>query len=916
MGQIIGVAAKPKRCNLNKLSQLGTPAAGEYILVSSDNSMNAAGQGNFDCYIEGDGSKAATELPLQYIEKDAREIKEAIVDYFIICRKENFSGWGYGGYSTGTTDYPLTAGVTYELIWDNSATIYFRWWDENNTQNTPLNNRAVTGPFIYEFTPEVNVVKWNVSSSVTNTFTIRVKNLNRNVLLKDDIVNDLTSGGEDVPLSAEQGKVLNDRSVAVLNSYSIPLSRGAIYGNNGNIATKNIYTHAKAAFVNSGFSTLRIKNGYQYKLYTSDKAVHGANNTLSLIVSSFTSEPYINTSTAKYFWIDVQKTDGSKFNTDEFFDVVSLEYADSLYNFKTINDVSEYFKFGTQYAIDFNTVDGYGWDDNGDTISSSSYYRTDYIDVSELDAIKMHVATTNESNSNGDDSRVVAKWFDTEYNAVGVSKCNGLRSENTIIIGVPKHASYVSIYHTAYNIGKEKLFALKHEKSVADACYYNSGRMPIGGMSKVSLIIVYGQSLSTGSDATAITLKQNYSALKMLNGYTPASLGSLAFVPMAAANTTTSEMPAYGLGEMFVEAIQKENGISVFANEWERHYIVLASCGAGQTNITQLKDGTFYNNIETAITNTKNLCDEFGFTMDVPAWVWMQGEQDMKAQPNNGVAAISTPDEYKTALLALHEKICASITTITGSTKRPKCAIYQPASQCLYTQTYNFANSYLAFNNAYVDLLKDNDEFLAVAPVYIFDGSDPDHVPSGGNKYGGFIHLDARSYKTLGAYAGYSIKKALIDGVKVKGVIPIDITVDGTTISIKYNVPCPPLKFDTEWVKEPPLTNGVHNYGFNVVKSDDTELITNVSVFDDTVTIECSESPIGAKLRYGLNGDRIHMQNSEYWGIDGRIHGGRGNLRDSQGDYVQKEIRELGQTMRLDNWAYCFEELLTEPTGE
>lgn len=58
------------------------------------------------------------------------------------------------------------------------------------------------------------------------------------------------------------------------------------------------------------------------------------------------------------------------------------------------------------------------------------------------------------------------------------------------------------------------------------------------------------------------------------------------------------------------------------------------------------------------------------------------------------------------------------------------------------------------------------------------------------------------------------------------------------------------------------------------------------------------------------------MQSSEYWGIDGRIHGGRGNLRDSQGDYVQKEIRELGQTMRLDNWAYCFEELLTEPEEE
>lgn len=65
MGQIIGGAAKPKRCNKNQLSQLGTPAAGEHILVSSDNSMNAAGQGNFDCYIEGDNVHLATELPLK-----------------------------------------------------------------------------------------------------------------------------------------------------------------------------------------------------------------------------------------------------------------------------------------------------------------------------------------------------------------------------------------------------------------------------------------------------------------------------------------------------------------------------------------------------------------------------------------------------------------------------------------------------------------------------------------------------------------------------------------------------------------------------------------------------------------------------------------------------------------------------------
>lgn len=78
MGQIIGSAAKPKRCNLQSLSSFGTPAAGEYILVSSDNSMNAAGQGNFDCYIEGDGQTAATALPLREIVDGFSAVKDAL----------------------------------------------------------------------------------------------------------------------------------------------------------------------------------------------------------------------------------------------------------------------------------------------------------------------------------------------------------------------------------------------------------------------------------------------------------------------------------------------------------------------------------------------------------------------------------------------------------------------------------------------------------------------------------------------------------------------------------------------------------------------------------------------------------------------------------------------------------------------
>lgn len=92
MGQIIGSAAKPERCNISKLSQLGIPAAGEHILVSSDNSMNAAGQGNFDSYIVGDGTTAATALELHDINEV--KISDATYDY------SYFNLTGY--YANGT----------------------------------------------------------------------------------------------------------------------------------------------------------------------------------------------------------------------------------------------------------------------------------------------------------------------------------------------------------------------------------------------------------------------------------------------------------------------------------------------------------------------------------------------------------------------------------------------------------------------------------------------------------------------------------------------------------------------------------------------------------------------------------------------------------------------------------------------
>lgn len=129
MGQIVSDKAKPKRCNANQLSQVPTPAAGEHILVSSNNSMNAAGQGNFDCYIVGDGTTRASSLPLITIEGDkAYQIISDIVDVIPNSNLINPSKVQYGksaqGNGTATnSSYNTTDFIDVHSLLDSPFTL-------------------------------------------------------------------------------------------------------------------------------------------------------------------------------------------------------------------------------------------------------------------------------------------------------------------------------------------------------------------------------------------------------------------------------------------------------------------------------------------------------------------------------------------------------------------------------------------------------------------------------------------------------------------------------------------------------------------------------------------------------------------------------------------------------------------------
>lgn len=166
MGQVISKAAKPKRCNLNKLLQLGTPAAGEYILVSSDNSMNATGQGNFDCYIVGDGTTPTTLLELKHINaadalmlskffsikvttginmvNPAKYINEAYINSSGV--EVSYPTWSHTPY------IPVEAGVEYYTVGVNNNGVitpmrFVNWYDANKNPISQVGNQYyVTAP--------------------------------------------------------------------------------------------------------------------------------------------------------------------------------------------------------------------------------------------------------------------------------------------------------------------------------------------------------------------------------------------------------------------------------------------------------------------------------------------------------------------------------------------------------------------------------------------------------------------------------------------------------------------------------------------------------------------------------------------------------------------------------------------------
>lgn len=294
--------------------------------------------------------------------------------------------------------------------------------------------------------------------------------------------------------------------------------------------------------------------------------------------------------------------------------------------------------------------------------------------------------------------------------------------------------------------------------------------------------------------------------------------------------------------------------------------------GQDGTIISNLGKGTkpynkFLDDIKTAYKSAKGR----GWDFKIPAICWMQGETDVNSYPGTN---------YKELILKFVKDINTDIKNITGQDINVKIICYQTNS---LTRAEHF--NPLAYNSpetevaqTQMELIRDSSMFHASGPTYPYDCVNE------------IIHIDGKGQMMHGILAALPAHDILTHHKNKRGLLPLTVKSNNVEVIIDLSVPKPPLIIDTIRVAK------ADNYGFSVITPDNRNIIREVYLQNNSVHLLCTEPPQNCKVRYAVNGDYMKS---------GRLHGPRGNLRDSQGDSLTINIQ--GKIIPIHNWCYQFD---------
>lgn len=393
----------------------------------------------------------------------------------------------------------------------------------------------------------------------------------------------------------------------------------------------------------------------------------------------------------------------------------------------------------------------------------------------------------------------------------------------------------------------------------------------------VFAIPVYGQSLALGEQAIRITdfdsLTQKCHHLVVTQdldegfGYLSDSPFKQWLKKLTHNRRRAFELSIYGMSEVVT---------SYFEQKGYSDSVMLCTFpgGRGATSIVDMSRGSEpYKKFLDEIRNAYKKAQSKGWNLVVPAFCWMQGEDDITWKKSTN---------YKKDLKTFQMDLNRDVKAITKQTRDVACICYQTNCLTLSKEfnANNFNSKETQVPQGQLELIQNDSLFMASGPTYPYSFVEER------------VHIDGVSQKRLGYLAGLSVIR-LLESQPSKGLIPTKFSISGDTVIVKFNVPRPPLVLDTIAVVKPA------NYGFSIIDSGNTNILQRVILQNNLVKLCCKKSPAGCKVRYAVNGLREKS---------GFKYGPRGNLRDSQGEKLTATI--LKQVYPLNNWCYQFDVLV------
>lgn len=365
--------------------------------------------------------------------------------------------------------------------------------------------------------------------------------------------------------------------------------------------------------------------------------------------------------------------------------------------------------------------------------------------------------------------------------------------------------------------------------------------------SVVVCVPVYGQSLALGEEAQLITdinrLSQNNGMRVVGEGLTT----SFGFYDCSHTKRWIKrtigyenrlyECSAYSMGQVMAQKLGTDTMVCVFAG------------GQGATSISGLTKGTEpYNRFLEDIRHSCRAARDRGMTFFVPAVCWMQGESDMVDK---------TDVDYKAMLAAWAEAIDHDIRMITGQEDTVRIICYQSGSMALADDFgQKTAMSRVAeVAQAQMELVRDNDRFVAGSPVYPF------------SFHNDRLHLDGHGQQTIGEHNGrVAVDIIRSNGKHVdSGLVPFSVCSEGDSIRITMSCHNNMLVLDTAQVAK------VDHYGLSVIDSLGNDIdVQRVMIYGQEIVIIPAENKKPVRVRYGINGTK---------GNSGCRLGARGNIR-------------------------------------